>query len=433
MAQTIGSLDLNAFNDLYSDSTQYFWFEGNASATYGAGVHITLSPDTSFIANPTGQNILINTDGISIRNGLLPMMTLDNDSLDFNAVDINNSTYANVATFGERTRIGRAETGYSRISLDSTSTQAGVSNIFQIMAKNDTDVIQIVLDDEHVDGNIEVNKDLYNTYSNFRLSPLSTTYSTASASYNISEVANISTGESFSLVIEGFATTNNMVHDILEEYSLFTFVKGTSSSATDSQSMSLNDTVLADYTLTVQYVAPTTFNITISGRKSTSSIAPTSIVVSLYTLSYLSGSELVPIQRYNGDLLFNAVHGRTYLGLDVVLAEGEAVNGTDAELYNSVLALGWQSVLGGIFLSSTYVDVYGGLYITVGTTVTIMAEVNYADTDVVWESSDTSVATTTPYDTNGVIITAVGTGACKVTVSTSFMGRVFSVELPVYV
>ena len=100
MTTTIGSVDLNALSDLYNDANQYFWFEGDASATYGSGVHITLSPDTSFIANPTGQNILMNTDGISIRNGLLPMMTLDNDSLDFNVINTTTGTYDNVASFG---------------------------------------------------------------------------------------------------------------------------------------------------------------------------------------------------------------------------------------------------------------------------------------------------------------------------------------------
>ena len=42
----------------------------------------------------------MNTDGISIRNGLLPMMTLDNDSLDFNVIDTTTGTYNNVASFG---------------------------------------------------------------------------------------------------------------------------------------------------------------------------------------------------------------------------------------------------------------------------------------------------------------------------------------------
>ena len=60
MTTAIGSLDLNAFSDLYSDSNQYFWFESDATATYGAGAHVTLVPDTSFISNPTGQNILMN-------------------------------------------------------------------------------------------------------------------------------------------------------------------------------------------------------------------------------------------------------------------------------------------------------------------------------------------------------------------------------------
>lgn len=120
MTTTIGSLDLNAFSDLYSDSTQYFWFEPNASATYGAGAHITLVPDTSFISNPTGQNILINTDGFSIRNGLLPMMTLDNDSLDFNVVDTTEGTYVNMATFGASdSRIGAINGMHISIDADS--------------------------------------------------------------------------------------------------------------------------------------------------------------------------------------------------------------------------------------------------------------------------------------------------------------------------
>ena len=117
MTTTIGSLDLNAFNDLYSDSNQYFWFESNASATYGAGAHVTLVPDTTFISNPTGQNILMNTDGFSIRNGLLPMMTLNNDSLDFNVVNTLEGTYTPVATFG-KTGATIGLVGESRADID---------------------------------------------------------------------------------------------------------------------------------------------------------------------------------------------------------------------------------------------------------------------------------------------------------------------------
>ena len=123
MATTIGSLDLNAFSDLYSDSTQYFWFEGNASASYGAGAHVTLVPDTSFISNPTGQNILMNTDGFSIRNGLLPMMTLDNNSLDFNMVDTTDGTYTNVASFGTISTIGVSDGTQAYMFLNYRSIQ----------------------------------------------------------------------------------------------------------------------------------------------------------------------------------------------------------------------------------------------------------------------------------------------------------------------
>jgi hypothetical protein len=195
-----------------------------------------------------------------------------------------------------------------------------------------------------------------------------------------------------------------------------------------------NNVKLGEYNMTVQYVSPATFSITISAKKTTVSYAPTYMQVSLYTLSYMSDLELVPIQRYNGDLLFNAVHGRSYLGLDVVLAAGEAVNGSDAELYNSILSLGWQDTLGGIFLSSPdYIGIYDVIYVNIGNSVTIVAEVNYADTDIVWESSDTSVATVTPYGTDSVHINGVGTGACEITVSTSFMNKVFSESLSVRV
>lgn len=120
MATTMGSLDLASLKNLRDDLTQYFWFEPNASATYGAGAHVTLVPDTTFISNPTGQNILMNTEGFSIRNGLLPMMTLDNDSLNFNVVDTTQGTYVSMATFGASgSRIG-AENGM-HISVDADS------------------------------------------------------------------------------------------------------------------------------------------------------------------------------------------------------------------------------------------------------------------------------------------------------------------------
>ncbi len=105
MAKTIGSFDLASLKNLRDDVTQYFWFESNSSSAWGSGAHVTLYPESQF-TNPShanymkGQNIIMNTDGFSIRNGALPMMVLDNDSLDFNVVDTSLGTYTTVATFG---------------------------------------------------------------------------------------------------------------------------------------------------------------------------------------------------------------------------------------------------------------------------------------------------------------------------------------------
>lgn len=117
MGTGTGSIDLSTLNNLHTNLTQHFWFNSDAGATYGTGVHITLSSQAEFIANPTGQNILMNTDGISIRNGTVPLMVLDNDSLDFNVVvDLEQGTYSNVATFGATGfRMGAITDGETRL------------------------------------------------------------------------------------------------------------------------------------------------------------------------------------------------------------------------------------------------------------------------------------------------------------------------------
>ena len=133
MATQLGSIDLKSLKTLRDDVSQYFWFNSDSPVpSYGNGVHVTLSPQTTFASNPTGQNILMNTDGISIRNGVLPMMVLDNDSLDFNMIDTTSGTYTNMATFGLQTRIGRNETGYSRILIDPLSDNVDL----KVIAKN---------------------------------------------------------------------------------------------------------------------------------------------------------------------------------------------------------------------------------------------------------------------------------------------------------
>lgn len=121
MATTMGSLDLSALNDLYGE-TQYFWFE-STTQPWGAGAHVTLYPQSEFTTSThanylKGQNILMNTDGFSLRNGTLPMMTLNNNSLDFNVIDTTNQTYTNVATFGTTSRIGEEASSHINITSD---------------------------------------------------------------------------------------------------------------------------------------------------------------------------------------------------------------------------------------------------------------------------------------------------------------------------
>lgn len=124
MAQTLGSIDLASLKNLRDDVTQYFWFESNSSSAWGSGAHVTLYPESQFTDSTSpnymrGKNIIMNTDGFSIRNGGLPMMVLDNDSLDFNAVDTSLGTYTTMATFGlTGATIGRSSSAHSVIDAN---------------------------------------------------------------------------------------------------------------------------------------------------------------------------------------------------------------------------------------------------------------------------------------------------------------------------
>lgn len=124
MAKTIGSFDLASLKYLRDDVTQYFWFEPDSSSAWGSGAHVTLYPESQFTDSTSpnymkGQNIIMNTDGFSIRNGALPMMVLDNDSLDFNAVDTTLGTYTTMATFGlTGATIGKISGAHSVIDAD---------------------------------------------------------------------------------------------------------------------------------------------------------------------------------------------------------------------------------------------------------------------------------------------------------------------------
>ena len=132
MATQTGSIDLKGITSAYSDQQQYFWVESSSSATWGGGAHITNVAESAFKTaagtwgtDPTagGYNLLMNTDtanatgSLQLRNGSLPIMNLDNDSLDFNTIDITGGTYTTVASFGgDGSQIGK--TGESRLNMD---------------------------------------------------------------------------------------------------------------------------------------------------------------------------------------------------------------------------------------------------------------------------------------------------------------------------
>lgn len=357
MTTTIGSLDLNAFNDLYNDSNQYFWFESNSSATYGAGVHITLSPDTSFIANPSGQNILMNTDGISIRDGLLPMMTLGNDSLDFNMVDTSTGTYANVATFGSITRIGRGETGYSRILIDPASDNDDLINTFEILTPDDISALSQKVDKTRTTEattHIGYNSQLY-------LLPqgsITTTTNTITRTFSITDVGQISNGKEFIITFTSTVRFSGYgmvyVSPIIDTTSInLNFTKGTSQTASATITEATGHQTTAGsgsstgitHTVQAVYDGAQTFVVTSSATKVSS--LPDSYYLNTFIsmLTYEGADLLMPVLFQSGDAIFcNEGVGQMYLDLNIddgASATTDATSGDDMNLFNEIRAFGW--------------------------------------------------------------------------------------------
>ena len=357
MAQTIGSIDLNAFSDLYNDSNQYFWFEGNASATYGAGVHVTLVPDTSFISNPTGQNILMNTDGISLRNGLLPMMTLDNDSLDFNVIDTTSGTYTNIATFGLQTRIGKNETGYSRILIDPSSDNVDLINAFEILTPDDISAFS-----QKIDTTRTTEATTYTGY-NEQLYPLpqgsiTTTTNTITRTFSITDVGTISNGKEFIITFTSMVRFYgyNMVYttSIIDTSSInLTFTKGVAQTASTTITEAAGHRTTAGsgsstgitHTVQASYDGAQTFVVTSSAVKVSSLPDDYYLNTFLSMLSYEGNDLLMPVLSQRGDAIFCGEGvGRMMIDFNVdenASATTDATSGDDMILFNTIKALGW--------------------------------------------------------------------------------------------
>lgn len=331
MTTTIGSLDLNAFSDLYNDSNQYFWFESNSSATYGAGVHVTLVPDTTFISNPTSQNILMNTDGFSIRNGLLPMMTLGNDSLDFNLVDTTGGTYVNLATFGGSTRIGQEEVGYAKVLLS--------PSVFTFLSSESTSVFKTgVVSEETATSRIEISVDWdaptttglqLGTYV---LEPNSST--TVSGVFYSSVVASLDSGTRFGLDIGIYK------NDLTYTYMIFNegiWVAG--EGFTTGEAKTITGSAPSQPNVSVYYDGVATF--TISGTITNSNIVSWNF--SRGKPVFTGQTEPIEAKIYNtfigGNAFVNSSNGAVYIGL----SQKSEARSSDYDLYNAITALGWQN------------------------------------------------------------------------------------------
>lgn len=429
MTTTIGSLDLNAFSDLYSDSTQYFWFESNSSATYGAGAHVTLVPDTSFISNPTGQNILMNTDGLSIRNGLLPMMTLDNNSLDFNVINTLSSTYTNVASFGSFVRIGKENNAPKVLIQDDD---------FAIYTEDGNIAFETYVPVDASTAEQEVTKVyLESTY------PIDGANIESSSTYNssntitITDVTNIPSSTDFTLRLNlvsqsRWSTSNGSCE--------FYFVKGTSSTSYASVnnlgalSGSGVSTQGVNCSMSVQYNGSNTFVISGSYRLADTSEG-TMFEVSGYISMLVYTAEGVPIPStyVNGDFYANGTNvgnsyimGTCYLEQSV-LAQTYCYLGldywdtsVDIALYDAISELGWEDDVVIEIVASPSADI-----ILVGGTATTTTYTNPSGATIYWKSSNQNVATVS---TSG-LITGVGAGNVTITaymyvngitVSTSF-------------
>lgn len=428
MTTTIGSLDLNALSDLYNDSNQYFWFESNSSATYGAGVHVTLSPDTSFIANPSGQNILMNTDGISIRNGLLPMMTLDNDSLDFNIINTLSGTVTNVASFGSFVRVGK-ESNAPKVLIqdDDFAIYTEDGNIaFETYVPVDAPIAEQEVTKTYLESTYPI--DGANIES-------SSTYN-SSNTITITDVTNIPSNTDFTLRLNLVSQSR---WSTANESCEFYFVKGTSSTSYASVnnlgalSGAGVNTEGVNCSMSVQYNGSNTFIISGSYRLADTSEG-TMFEVNGYVsmIVYVASGVPIPSTYVNGDFYANGTNiGSSYIMGTCYLENSTLAqtyfylgldyhnDATDAALYDAISDLGWDDVLMEI-IASPNADI-----ILVNGTTTTNTYTSPSGQTVYWKSANENIATVS----NAGVITGVAVGDVTITaymyvngiaVSTSF-------------
>lgn len=98
-----------------TDTAQYFWF---ASSGTDAGAHISEQTRADFEANPSGGNLLANSNGIAVRDGLTEL-----------------------ATFGATARIGKESTNNILINSDGLAFREGTASRIGFSSSIGSDLI----------------------------------------------------------------------------------------------------------------------------------------------------------------------------------------------------------------------------------------------------------------------------------------------------
>lgn len=145
--QQIASTAIN----IAGNNSQYFWHTETGTDT---GVHITLTPQDTFKANPSGYNLLARNNGVEVRDGLTACSVFTNSGTYFNAML--NGTNQLVAKYeASGAQIGVELSGYRNMTIDNTN---GIRfrNGTTVLAKYDTGSVIFY------DGNSSTNYELMN-------------------------------------------------------------------------------------------------------------------------------------------------------------------------------------------------------------------------------------------------------------------------------
>lgn len=334
MAKAIGSFDLASLKNLRDDVTQYFWFESDSSSVWGSGAHVTLYPESQFTDSTSpnymkGQNIIMNTDGFSIRNGGLPMMVLDNNSLDFNLIDTTAGTYVNLATFGGSTRIGQEEVGYAKVLLS--------PSVFNFLSSESTSVFKTgVASEEIATSRVEISADWDSPTTTglqlgtYVLAPNSST--TVSGVFYSSVVANLDAGVRFGLEIGIYK------NDLTYTYIIFNETTYLEEGFTTGEAKTITGSAYDQPNVSVYYDGVATF--TVSGTITNYNIVSWNF--SRDKAVFTGQTRPIETKIYNtfigGNAFVNSSNGATYIGM----SQKSETRSSDYNLYNAIIALGWE-------------------------------------------------------------------------------------------